>query len=60
MVDWLYGNLMMNQRQEAITLAIQLILQGLINGISTTNHLDVDSEHAVYRFNYDKIKVSFT
>jgi hypothetical protein len=28
---------------------------GLLNGITTNDHLDIDSDMALYRFNYNKI-----
>jgi hypothetical protein len=54
-VDWIYENLRLEQRYEALKIAFHLILGGLIVGISTTDHLDVDSDKALYRFNYEKI-----
>lgn len=56
MVDWIYENLKFEHRFEAVSLAIQLLRYGFMNGITTNNHLEVDSPKTLYRFAYDRIR----
>lgn len=55
MVDWIYENLMLEHRSEAVKLAIQLLRFEFMNGITTNNHLDVDSPKTLFRFAYERI-----
>jgi len=49
-------NLSLPLRNEAISLAKQAIAANLFIGLTTKDHLDIDSEESVYRFNYQKLK----
>lgn len=56
MVDWIYENLNFEHRSDAVKLAIQLLRFQFMNGITTNNHLDVDSPKTLFRFAYERIK----
>ena len=54
-MDWLYENLALNLRDEAVQITNHLITCSLINGVTSSSHDDVDGQ-GLYRFNIDKIQ----
>lgn len=51
-IDWIYMNLQLNCRSDAIQLVTYLIQFGLLINISNNDISDVDSNTSIYRFRF--------
>eukprot|EP01119_Soliformovum_irregulare_P011897 TRINITY_DN3038_c0_g1_i1.p1 TRINITY_DN3038_c0_g1~~TRINITY_DN3038_c0_g1_i1.p1 ORF type:complete len:1023 (+),score=338.35 TRINITY_DN3038_c0_g1_i1:277-3069(+) len=59
LIDWIYENLYLEQRQEAIELGTQLLMfkgADLIIPVSSSEYRDLDTD-AMYRWNHNKIQL---